>query len=150
MKILLVCSTGGHFNALQKLGDFWGQHDCFWVTFRTDATEVALKHKKVYWAYSPTNRNLPNLIRNLILSAQVVWRERPQMILSTGAGVAVPFIIIGKLFGCKTVFVESFTRVKQLSLSARLTMPFLDVVYVHWEQLKQRYPKAELITGQKL
>jgi beta-1,4-N-acetylglucosaminyltransferase len=150
MKVLLVSSTGGHFNALQKLNSFWGQHDCCWVTFRTDATEKALKNKNVYWAYSPTNRNLPNLVRNFILAFQVILQERPQLILTTGAGVAVPFIILGKLLGAKTAFVESFTRIKQLSLSARLVMPFLDVVYVHWQQLKQRYSKAELIISNTL
>jgi beta-1,4-N-acetylglucosaminyltransferase len=145
MKILLVSSTGGHFNALQKLSIFWGQYDCCWVTFRTATTETALKNKNVYWAYSPTNRNLPNLIRNFILAFQVILQERPELILTTGAGVAVPFLIVGKLFGAKTAFVESFTRIEQLSLSARLAMPFLDVVYVHWQQLKERYTKAELI-----
>jgi beta-1,4-N-acetylglucosaminyltransferase len=65
--------------------------------------------------------------------------------LTTGAGVAVPFLIVGKLLGSQTIFIESITRVQQLSLSARLVLPFLDVLYVYWPQLKIRYPKAELI-----
>ncbi|WP_036478881.1 PssD/Cps14F family polysaccharide biosynthesis glycosyltransferase [Myxosarcina sp. GI1] len=145
MKILLISSTGGHFQAIQKLSYFWRKHDCCWVTFRTDSTELILKDKKVYWAYSPTNRNVPNLIRNFILAWQVIWQERPQLVLTTGAGVSVPFIILAKLAGTKTVFVESFTRVKELSLSARLVLPFLDVVYVQWEQLTTKYSKAKLI-----
>jgi UDP-N-acetylglucosamine:LPS N-acetylglucosamine transferase len=104
-----------------------------------------LQDYPVYWAYAPTNRNIPNLWRNFVLAAQVLLKERPQLILSTGAGVAVPFIILGKLLGCKTVFVESFTRVEALSLSARLAQPFLDVIYVQWEQLKQRYAKTEMV-----
>ena len=145
MKILLVCSTGGHFKALQQLHSFWSQYDHCWVTFRTSSTEIALKNQTVYWAYSPTNRNLPNLIRNCVLAWQVIGRERPQLILSTGAGVAVPFIILGKLLGTKTFFVESFTRVKELSLSARLVLPLLDKIYVQWEPLKNKYPQTELI-----
>lgn len=145
MKVLLISSTGGHFNALQKLNNFWEQHDCCWVTFPTNTTKVVLKNQKVYWAYGPTNRNLPNLIRNFVLAFKVILKERPQLILTTGAGVAVPFIIFGKLLGIKTAFVESYTRIKELSLSARLVMPFLDIIYVHWPQLKKRYAKAELI-----
>lgn len=145
MKILLISSTGGHFQALQRLNTFWKKHDCCWVTFPSASTELILNGEKVYWAYSPTNRNLPNLIRNFWLAVQVIFQERPQMVLTTGAGVAVPFIILAKLVGVKTVFIESFTRVEELSLSARLVMPFLDVIYVQWEQLLAKYAKAKLI-----
>jgi UDP-N-acetylglucosamine:LPS N-acetylglucosamine transferase len=145
MKVLLISSTGGHFQALQALHAFWNQHECCWVTFKTVATELVLKQEKVYWAYSPTNRNIPNLIRNFWLAFYVLWREKPELVLSTGAGVAVPFIILAKLAGVKTAFVESFTRVEELSLSARLVLPFLDVLYVRWEQLQAKYPKAKLI-----
>jgi UDP-N-acetylglucosamine:LPS N-acetylglucosamine transferase len=99
----------------------------------------------VVWAFSPTNRNQPNLLRNLRLALQVIRQERPQLILSTGAGVAVPFLLLGKLHGCKTVFIESVTRIHTLSLSARLVCPFLDVLYVHWPQLQLRHPSAELV-----
>ncbi|MCA1990499.1 MAG: UDP-N-acetylglucosamine--LPS N-acetylglucosamine transferase [Coleofasciculus sp. S288] len=148
MKVLLVCSTGGHFKALRQLHPFWKNHDYCWVTFRTAPTEAALKEDRVYWAWSPTNRNLPNLIRNFLLAWKVVARERPDLVLSTGAGVAVPFLILAKVFGSQTVFVESITRVEQLSLSARLVLPFLDALYVHWRQLQTNHPKVELIVSQ--
>lgn len=144
---MLVCSTGGHFSACQQLRSFWQAHDRVWVTFRIPTTEVILKDEKVYWAWSPTNRNIPNLIRNLILSWKVLGRERPDVVISTGAGVAVPFLLLARLFGSQAVFIESITRVSDLSLSAKLALPFLDVLYVHWEQLQQRYAKAELITS---
>ncbi len=145
MKILLISSTGGHFQALQRLHNFWHKHDCCWVTFQTNSTELVLRNEKIYWAYCPTNRNLPNLIRNSFLAWRVIKQERPQLILSTGAGIAVPFIILAKLAGTKTVFIESYTRVKELSLSARLVLPFLDVIYVQWEELTTKYNKAKLI-----
>lgn len=145
MKILLVCSTGGHFRALKNLDRFWDKHENCWITFQTKETEIALKNFRVYWAYSPTNRNIPNLIRNFCLAWKVIRQEKPQIILSTGAGVAVPFIIIGKINRSKTVFVESYTRVKDLSLSAKLVLPFLDVLYVQWSQLQEKYPQSQLI-----
>ena len=145
MKILLISSTGGHFQALQKLSPFWKKHDCCWVTFQTASTQLVLNNEKVYWAYSPTNRNLPNLFRNFWLAWKVIRQERPQLVLTTGAGVSVPFIVLAKLTGTKTVFVEAFTRVTELSLSARLVLPFLDAIYVHWEQLAAKYSKAKLI-----
>jgi UDP-N-acetylglucosamine:LPS N-acetylglucosamine transferase len=146
MKVLLVCSTGGHFQALQQLRPFWEKHEQHWVTFRTESTEIALKDRRVSWAFSPTNRNLPNLIRNFLLAVKVLWQERPDLVLTTGAGVAVPFIILAKMFGSKTTFIESFTRIKQLSLSARIVLPFLGTLYVQWPQLQAKYPKSKLIT----
>lgn len=145
MKILLISSTGGHFNALQKLHSFWRKHECCWVTFKTNSTELLLDGEKVYWAYGPTNRNIPNLLRNLYLAYKIIQEEKPQLVISTGAGVAVPFIILAKFLGIKTAFIESFTRVQELSLSARLVLPFLDKLYVQWEELEAKYSKAYLI-----
>lgn len=142
---MLICSTGGHFRAIQELKAFWETQDRIWITFYSPATDNILAGEKVYWAWSPTNRNLKNLVRNFFLACKVLLKERPSVVISTGAGVAVPFLILSKLLGSKTVFVESVTRVKQLSLSARLVLPFLDVLYVHWEQLKSLYPMAQLI-----
>jgi UDP-N-acetylglucosamine:LPS N-acetylglucosamine transferase len=146
MNLLLVCSSGGHFKGLFQLQAFWSRHRHSWVTFDTATTRASLEGEAVAWAHSPTNRNLPNLLRNTLLSWQVLRSQKPDVILSTGAGVAVPFLILGKLLGSRTVFVESITRIETLSLSARLALPFLDVLYVHWPQLQSRYPRAELIS----
>jgi UDP-N-acetylglucosamine:LPS N-acetylglucosamine transferase len=147
MRLLLVCSSGGHFKGLFQLQAFWSRHHHSWVTFDTATTRATLEGEAVTWAHSPTNRNLPNLIRNALLSWRLLRRQKPDVILSTGAGVAVPFLILGKLLGCRTVFVESITRIETLSLTARLVQPFLDVLYVHWPQLQVRYPRAVLISA---
>jgi len=107
MKILLISSTGDHFHALQKLKPFWGKHECCWVTFKTSYTERFLgSQKKVYWAYRPTNLNIPNLIRNLGLAWQIINRETPDLVISTGASLAVPFLLWAKLKGVKTAVTE--------------------------------------------
>lgn len=147
MRLLLVCSSGGHFKGLWQLRPFWCLHQRSWVTFDTASTRAALGGEPVVWAHSPTNRNLPNLLRNALLSWKVLRHSRPDVVLSTGAGVAVPFLVLGKLLGCRTVFVESITRIETLSLSARLALPFLDLLYVHWPQLQLRYPRAVLISN---
>lgn len=149
MKVLLVCSSGGHFKALQQLRPFWQEHERTWVTFRTSTTEAMLKNEQVSWAYSPTNRNFPNLLRNLWLAVQIINSTHPDLIITTGAGVAVPFLILGKLKGSQTVFIESVTRVSSLSLSAKLVLPFLNVLYVHWTQLQRQYPQAELVMSEE-
>jgi beta-1,4-N-acetylglucosaminyltransferase len=147
MKVLLVCSAGGHFYQLRS---FWETCDHSWVTFRTPVTEASLDGEKVDWAWWPTNRNLPNFLKNLTLAWKILRRDRPDVVISTGAGVAVPFLAIARLLGIQTVFVESITRVTDLSLSAKLVLPFTSVLYVHWSQLQLRYPQAELIIPQSV
>lgn len=150
MKILLICSSGGHFQALRQLEPFWQKHDRYWVTFHSNSSEEILKQEKKSWGYSPTNRNLLNLVRNLVLAIRVFIKEKPELTLTTGAGIAVPFIALAKIFGSKTVFVESITRIEDLSLSARLVLPFIDLLYVYWPQIKERYPQAQVISLEPL
>lgn len=145
MKLLLVSSSGGHFKGLMQLQPFWSLYQRSWVTFNTPTTKTALVGEDVTWAFSPTNRHLSNLLRNALLSWKILRSFHPDLVISTGAGVAVPFLILGKLLGCRTIFVESITRIETLSLSARLVLPFLDVLYVHWPQLQSQFPRAELI-----
>jgi UDP-N-acetylglucosamine:LPS N-acetylglucosamine transferase len=96
-------------------------------------------------AHGPTTRNLLTLLRNALLALRVLMRERPDLIVATGAGVAVPFLILGRLLGARTVYIESITRIESLSLTARLSLPFLSVLYVQWPQLQRLVPRAELI-----
>jgi anti-anti-sigma factor len=158
-KVMLICSSGGHFKAMQSLQAFWQQYqDVSWVTFRTPTTALELERQRVYWGYSPTNRNLPNLVRNLILAFQVLRREQPDLIISTGAGVAVPFILVAKLLSklgilspkLATVFIESKTRVKDISLSAHILRfcASLDRLIVRVPELASRYAAKYIpITG---
>ncbi|QEY31478.1 UDP-N-acetylglucosamine--LPS N-acetylglucosamine transferase [Synechococcus sp. RSCCF101] len=145
MKLLLVCSAGGQFRALHQLTDFWSQHERVWVTLPTDVTRHQLDGETVVWAHGPTHRNIPNLLRNLGLAFKVLLRERPDLVISTGTAVAVPFIGLARVLGSRTVFIESITRTRSLSLSARLCLPFLSRLYVHWPQLQALHPRSILI-----
>ena len=148
-KIMLVCSSGGHFKGMRGFSDYWQQFEQrHWITFKTGTTQTELKDEQVSWAHSPTNRNLPNLVKNLLLAIAVFQKERPALVISTGAGVAVPFLLIAKYL-CKSqvIFVESKTRIRDLSLSARLlrTLKALDLLIVRAEEIADRYPEAVYI-----
>jgi len=148
-KLMLLCSSGGHFKGMQGLKQYWQTYaQRTWVTFKTGTTKTELNEEKTYWAHSPTNRNLPNLVRNLFLSNSVLRKERPSIVLSTGAGVAVPFLLAAKyLYKSKVIFVESKTRIRDLSLSARLLRSWkaLDLLIVRAEEIAHRYPEAVYI-----
>jgi beta-1,4-N-acetylglucosaminyltransferase len=142
-KIALIASSGGHLFQLYSLKEFWGEKNRFWVSFPTEDAKHLLSAENVHWAFYPTNRNIKNLVKNLFLSVKILRNEKPDAIMSTGAGVAVPFIIAGRCLGIKTLYLESITRSEELSLSARLIYPFVDKLLVQWPQLAEKYKKAE-------
>src|SRR5689334_934910 len=119
-QVLLVCSPGGHLLQLLALRAGWGDFDRAWVTLARSDARSLLASERVYYAYGPTNRSLLNLVRNLWFALRLLRRLRPRVIVTTGAGVAVPFAWLGKLYGARVVYIESLSRISSPSLSLRL------------------------------
>ncbi len=142
---MLVGSSGGHLAQLWKLRPWWERHERLWVTFDTTDALSLLAHERVIWAFHPTTRNLPNALRNLRLAWSVLRRERPDVIVSDGAGVAVPFFAIAKLLGTKTVYLEVYDRIDSRTLTGRLCRPITDLFCVQWEEQRRLYRGSELI-----
>ena len=142
VELLLVCSSGGHLLQLHALAEAWRPFARCWVSFDKSDVRSLLAGEPVVFAHGPTNRSLKNLIRNLVLAVSVIRRRRPRVILTTGAGVAVPFAWIGRLAGARVVYVESLTRIDAPSLSCRLIRPVAARVYVQWPELVARVPGA--------
>jgi UDP-N-acetylglucosamine:LPS N-acetylglucosamine transferase len=143
--VLLVCSSGGHLTQLYNLRPWWERLDRTWVTFdKPDATSL-LAGERAVWAYHPTTRNVWNLLRNTGLAWRTVRRLRPDLVVSTGAGVALPFFLVGKLFGARTVYIEVFDRIDSATLTGRLCRPFSDRFLLQWEEQKKVYPKGVVV-----
>ncbi|HET7444354.1 MAG TPA: PssD/Cps14F family polysaccharide biosynthesis glycosyltransferase [Solirubrobacterales bacterium] len=147
MRVLLVCSPGGHLQQMLALGPAWRGHDRAWVTLPGADVSSLLADEQVTIAHSPTNRNVKNLARNTGLAWRLLRRRRPDAILSTGAGIAVPFFLIGKLLGIRTVYVESVTRTESLSLSGRMVYRLAGRFFVQWPAVAEHFKKAEYHGG---
>lgn len=147
MKICLVGSSGGHLTHLYLLKPFWKDKERFWVTFDKADDRSVLSEEVVYPCYYPTNRNIKNLIKNTFLAYKILKKERPDLIISSGAAIAVPFFYIGKLFGSKTVYIEVFDRIDASTLTGKLVYPVTDRFIVQWEEMKKVYPKAINLGG---
>lgn len=147
-KVGIVCSSGGHLAQLHCLDAWWSRHDRFWVTFDKPDAVSLLAGERVVWGHHPTNRNVKNLVRNTVLALKTLARERPDVLVSNGAGIAVPFFYVGKLlFGCKTVYVEVYDRIDSPTVTARLVRPVLDRMVVQWEEQKDFYPEGINLGG---
>lgn len=147
MKVCLVGSSGGHLTHLYLLKPFWKDRERFWVTFDKEDARSILENEIFYPCYYPTNRNLKNLIKNTILAFKILRKERPDIIVSSGAAVAVPFFYLGKIFGAKTVYIEVFDRIDVPTMTGKLVYPVTDRFIVQWEEMKKVYPKAINLGG---
>jgi hypothetical protein len=140
--LLLVCSCGGHLMQLLEMRDAWQPFDRVWVTFDKSDARSLLDGERVVYAHGPTNRNVPNLLRNVALARRVLRVVRPSAMVTTGAGVAVPFAWLAWLSGVPVVYVESFTRIEALSLSGRMIQPVAERLYVQWPEALHAAPQA--------
>lgn len=140
--LLLVCSTGGHLLQLVALRDSWKDFSRAWVTFDKSDARSLLSEERVVFAYGPTNRSVLNLLRNLLVAWRLVRTARPRVLLTTGAGVAVPFAWVGWLYGAKVVYVESLARIEGPSLTYRLIAPVAARRYVQWPELAEALPRT--------
>lgn len=144
--VALVGSSGGHLAQLLPLRDLIDQTDRTWVTFRTPDAEGALREESdVVWAYYPTTRHAWNLLRNTWLAWRVMWTRRPEIVVSTGAAVAVPFFVLSRIFGARTVYIEVYDRIDTPTLTARLCSPFTDAMLVQWPEQRQLFRESQEI-----
>jgi beta-1,4-N-acetylglucosaminyltransferase len=144
-RVLLVCSSGGHLAQLHALRPWWSRHDRTWVTFDTPDARELLRGERILWAHYPTTRHVPNLLRNTVLSWRVIRRFRPNVVVSDGAGVALPFFLTGRLFGARTVYVEVYDRVDSATLTGRLCYPLSDLFLLQWKEQRRAYPRGVLV-----
>lgn len=124
--IAIITSRGGHLFQMYRLKSWWSQYQRFWVTFPGDDVSSLLQGEKIYYGYFPESRNILNAVRNLFLAAWIVYKERPTVLISCGAGIAPPFFYVGKLIGIKLIFIEPYDFIRYPSLSGRMVEPIVD------------------------
>ncbi len=143
--VLFVCSSGGHLAHLMRLEPWWRSHRRTWVTFDKPDARSLLADETVLWAHHPTTRNLPNLARNTFLAVRSMLRLKPEMVVSSGAGVALPFFVMARLMRIPTVYVEVFDRIDSRTLTGRLCRPLSTRFLVQWPEQQALYPGSVLI-----
>ena len=147
-KVLFIASTGGHLSELMQLKPCFENYDYNIITEKTGST-VNLKDKfpkKVNYLVFGTKDHLFSYIFkfsfNILKSIYLYFKIRPEYIVTTGTHTAVPICYIGKLFGTKIIFIETFANSKTKTLSGRLVYPISDCFIVQWKEMLKLYPKA--------
>lgn len=148
-KVLFISSTGGHLSELMQLKSMFDKYDYHIITEKTKSNMyLKEKHpKRVNYLVYGTKSNMLvypfKLLYNCFKSLFLYIKIRPNVIISTGAHTAGPMCCIGKIFGSKIVYIETFANSKTKSVTGKLVYKFADLFIVQWEDMLKLYPKAK-------
>jgi UDP-N-acetylglucosamine transferase subunit ALG13 len=142
MKVCLACSSGGHLAQMMELKEVYGRYNHFFVTYRSADTIELAEKEKVHFLVNPHRHPILTIL-NIVQSFKRFIKEKPDIVLTTGAGVALPMCYIAKLYRKKIIFIESFSRVEKPSLFGRLIYPIANLTIVQWKPLLEYYKRAE-------
>jgi len=144
MKIALVCSHGGHLTEMQCLLEAFQGHDIFFITYDSVRTRK-LPYRK--YLIENIGKNPVKMGGAFLKFLKIFRKERPDIVVSTGAEIAIPAFYIAKIFKAKTIFIECWCRVKTSSATGRKIYPIADVFLVQWPDLVKFYGKKAQFRG---
>jgi len=133
-RILAVASSGGHWVQLRRMRPAFDGHDVAYLTTnRGHRPEVG---EARFYAVRDGNRwsKLALIVSALQIGAVIV-RERPQVLVSTGAAPGYLALRLARLLGARTVWIDSVANVDELSLSGRLASEKADLCLTQWPHL---------------
>lgn len=145
-KVCFLASSGGHLEEISRLVEIEEKYDNFLVTEKGKFEELHFG-KKVIYVYQINRKEIlfPFKFIGLILKAfEILLKEKPTVLLSTGALATVPFCIVGKLLGKRIVYIESFARVDTPSLTGKIIykLKLANLFVVQWEDMLKYFPEA--------
>jgi beta-1,4-N-acetylglucosaminyltransferase len=149
LRILFPSSAGGHLSELFQLRDLMSATDHLFVTEDLPLTRHLMKDRPCKFV-RPNGRNRDwrfwkNFVINWFLAMPILWKFRPHAIVTTGSHTAIPFCYLGKLLGCKVVYILSFCRIDSKAAAASAVYPIADLFFVQWQQMQKAYPKGKYV-----
>ena len=147
-KVLFISSTGGHFNELMQLKPMFEKYDYHIITEKdkTNKDLVQQYEKKIYFLpYGTRSKIFSYIIKYFYLCMKTVFlylKLRQKYIVTTGTHTAGPMCYLGKLFGSKIIYIETFANSNTKTVTGRLIYPIADLFIVQWKEMLKLYPKA--------
>ena len=149
MKIGIVCSHGGHLTELLYMMDAFKGHDIFFVTYDNIRTRKLDYKTYLYPNLGEGNLSIVpfRLLKYLPSFINILRKEKPDLIVSNGAEIAIPFFYLSKLFRIKTIFIECYTRIDAPTITGKVVYPFSDLFLVLWPEMLDKYGKKAQYWG---
>lgn len=147
-KVLFISSTGGHLTEMLQLESLFNKYDFHIITEKTKSNMYLKdKYKKRvnYMIYGTKDHKLTypfKLLGNCFKSLYYYIKIKPEFIITTGAHTAGPMCCLGKLFGSKIIYIETFANIHSKTVTGKLIYKFADLFVVQWESMLNLYPNA--------
>ena len=148
-KVMFIASTGGHLEELLQLKSMFNNYDYSLITEKTKSNMyLKEEHKdKVHFLVYGTKHHILTypfkLLINCFKSLGYYLKYRPDYIITTGVHTAGPMCCLGKIFGSKVIYIETFANMVTKTSTGKLLYPISDKFIVQWESMKKLYPKAD-------
>ena len=144
MKIALVCSAGGHLTEMLLLIEAFEGYDIFFITY-TNPRANEFKYRK--YLIDDIGTNIRKMINAFFQTFKILIKEKPDLIVSTGSEISIPAIILARFMRIKTIYIESWCRVKTKSGAGRILYHFSNYFLVQWPELVKKYGKKARYEG---
>lgn len=133
-RVLAVASPGGHFVQLTRVLPALEGTDLVLASTHSDYASAApqARFRKIPDASLSSKLALLRLAWRMLW---ILWRERPDVVLSTGAAPGYFALRMGRWFGARTIWLDSIANVEELSLSGARVGPYADLWLTQWEHL---------------
>ena len=147
-KVLFISSTGGHLNELLQLSPLFEKYDYHIITEKDKTNEYLQDQydgKVSYLPYGTRSHMITYIIKYLYLIIKtffLYFKIRPKVIVTTGTHTAGPMCYLGKIFGSKIIYIETYANINKKTATGRLIYPIADLFIVQWEEMLDIYPKA--------
>lgn len=139
-EICVVSSSGGHlteaFAATAEIED-----RCVYISSNDEMAHMRLKSHRAFYLLN-FHTNMALLLVNALQATVLVLRLRPKIVITTGAGMVVPFCLFSRLIGARLVFIETAACIDAPSRTGKILKPFASHVFVQWKELLEHYPEA--------
>ena len=142
-KIVGISSGGGHLTELFDAIPESIEGEINYITFKNGHTKRSLQNKRHYFVIDPHISKIKYFF-NFVQAFFLFIYLRPKVIISTGAGIAISFMLIGRYFGSKLIFIESGARVYTASKTGEFIYKYTDLFFVQYKTMKEKYPKSIL------
>jgi beta-1,4-N-acetylglucosaminyltransferase len=142
MKICIACSAGGHLTEVLQLEKVWKNKQHFYIS---DARVNALNLKGKKYFILPPRRSYIRTGIAFIQTFIIFLKENPSIIISTGAEIGYPSLILGWIFRKKTIYIESLARIDSPSLCGKLVYGKVDYFYVQWKNGLKFFKEAKYV-----
>lgn len=140
-RLLLVSSSGGHWEQLQKLQPLIDKYNGCMVT---EKTKFDAKNSKYFMIQTDLKDKLMpiKMLWNALYSVIIWIKEKPDFVITTGTMVAYPFYLLAILCHKKFIFIETFGRANMPTVAGKKMEKHTDLFIVQWETQKKYYKKA--------